>query len=198
MFAEDRLYKRGPAHCQAIVLSSPRRGYALRGEILCAGSDHFHRWVVVTMRRVVIRAGLVLVFVDPRVLRGLVDTRCDEVEIPFWQLRHGANPVQQTTATNQAGNKCGARVFLLEPGELLHPEVAERGVSKQVLLRVAEEALGIRIIRELGEVEVVASARVMRVRQKVTRRPLYGTAAPYWLECHEPIPRLASSDSSGF
>ena len=83
MFAHDRLYERGPADCQSVVLSSPRRGYALRGEILRPGGDGFHHGVVVAMCRIVIRARLIFILVDPRVFRCLVGVGCDEVEVPL-------------------------------------------------------------------------------------------------------------------
>ena len=97
MLAKDRLYERGPAHCQSVVLPSPRRGYALRGGILGSGGDGFHHWVVVAMRRIVIGASLIFVLIEPRVLRSLVYVRCHEEEVPKVSAGVARAPRPQTT-----------------------------------------------------------------------------------------------------
>ena len=84
------------------------------------------------------------------------------------------------------------------PGELLDPQVAERDVSEEVPLRIAEETLRIWVVRKLREMKLVTKTGVVWIREKITRRPLYRTAAAYRLECHQPVPRLACSDRSGF
>ena len=51
--------------------------------VLGPGDDGFHHWVVVAMRRIIVRARLIFILVDPRVLRCLVGAGCYEVEVPL-------------------------------------------------------------------------------------------------------------------